>query len=107
MNKLFLAGLILMLVGCTTASPKQFYRPANSEAQLEISGRFNELTFEHQVLVNGETVIKGDLPYDYEATSFSGRYQGRTVSSDCQWKKKIDLSCLVSIDGEKAATLTF
>jgi len=107
MNRIFLASLVIALVGCTTASPKQFYRPANSEAQLEISGRFNEITFEHQVLINGETVIKGDLPYNYDAVSFSGNYEGRSVSSDCQWRKKIDLSCLVSIDGEKAATLTF
>ncbi|MTI63905.1 hypothetical protein [Methylophaga sp.] len=107
MNRIFLAGLMMTLMGCTTASPKQFYRPANSESQLEISGRFNQISFEHQVLINGETVIQGDLPYNYDAFSFSGTYQGRTVSSDCQWKKKVDLSCLVSIDGEKAATLTF
>ncbi|MBD3633877.1 MAG: hypothetical protein HUJ23_03105 [Methylophaga sp.] len=107
MNKIFLAGLILATVGCTTASPKQFYRPADSAAQLEITGRFNQISFEHQVVINGETVITGELPYNYDAASFSGKYEGRNVASDCQWRKKVDLSCLVSIDGEKAATLTF
>ncbi len=107
MNRIFLVSLVLAMAGCTTASPKQFYRPANAEAQLEISGRFNQISFEHQVAINGETVISGELPYNYDAASFSGEYEGRTVTSDCQWRKKVDLSCLVSIDGEKAATLTF
>ncbi len=107
MNKIFLAGLMLVMVGCTTASPKQFYRPANSEAQLEITGRFNQISFEHQVVINGETVITGDLPYNYDAATFSGEYEDRKVKSECQWRKKVDLSCLISIDGENAATLTF
>lgn len=107
MKKVFLASLLLALVGCTTASPKQFYRPAGAEQQIEISGRFNNLSFEHQVLVNGETVIVGNLPYDYADASFSGTYNSQPVSSDCHWKSKTDLQCLVKMNGEMAATLTF
>lgn len=107
MKKLVLASLLVALVGCTTASPKQFYRPAGAEQQVEISGRFNQISFNHQVAIDGQTVIDGDLPYDYADTTLTGDYNGQTVSSDCRWKKKIDLTCLVSIDGEKAATLTF
>lgn len=107
MKNLLITSLVLALVGCTTASPKQFYRPADSQDQLEISGRFNQISFAHEVMINGETVIKGDLPYNYDDARFSGNYDGREVTSECQWKKKVDLSCLVSIDGEKAATLTF
>lgn len=107
MRNLVLASLLIALAGCTTASPKQFYRPAGAEQQVEISGRFNQISFRHEVLINGETVISGNLPYDYADTMLSGEYHGQTVTSNCRWKKKIDLSCLVTMDGEKAATLTF
>jgi hypothetical protein len=99
--------LLLTLAACTTASPKQFYRPSGAEQQIEISGRFNQISFEHQVILNGETVITGDLPYNYDDASFSGQYQGRNVTSDCHWKSKADLQCLVKVDDEAAATLTF
>ena len=107
MKKVFIGVMTLVLVACTTASPKQFYRPVGAEQQLEISGRFNQLSFEHQVMVNGDVVITGKLPYNYDDARFSGTYNGQTVSSDCQWHKKVDLACLVTFDGEKAATLTF
>lgn len=96
-----------VIAGCTTASPEQFYRPAGAEQQLEISGRFNQISFEHQVIVNGKTVIVGDLPYDYSDASFAGDYQDVSVTSDCHWKSKTDLVCLIRMNGEKAATLTF
>ncbi|WP_297810605.1 hypothetical protein [uncultured Methylophaga sp.] len=107
MKKIILASLLLTLVACTTASPKQFYRPAGAEQQLEISGRFNQISFKHEVMINDQTVVSGELPYDYADTTLSGEYNGKTVKSDCRWKKKIDLTCLVWVDGEKAATLTF
>lgn len=107
MKKVFLASLLLALVGCTTSSPNQFYRPAGAEKQVEISGLFNQLSFEHQVMINGETVITGKLPYNYDAASFSGNYNDQPVTSDCTWKRKVDLLCLVKINGEMAATLVF
>jgi hypothetical protein len=107
MRKLILTSLMIALAGCTTASPKQFYRPAGAEQQVEISGRFNQISFKHEVLINGDIVVSGELPYDYADTTLTGSYQGQSVSSDCRWKKKIDLSCLVSINGENAATLSF
>ena len=107
MKNLVLASLLIVLAGCTTASPKQFYRPAGAEQQVEISGRFNQISFKHEVLINGETVISGNLPYDYADTTLTGQYNGQSVTSVCHWKKKIDLSCLVTMDGENAATLTF
>lgn len=107
MKHLFIAGLTLAMLGCTTASPKQFYRPAGAEQQVEISGRFNQLSFEHQVLINGNAVITGKLPYNYEDASFSGQYNQQPVSSDCHWRSKTDLQCLVKINEEMAATLTF
>lgn len=107
MKKVFLASLLVSIIGCTTASPKQFYRPAGESAQMEIFGRFNQLSFEHQVLINGDNVITGSLPYDYADASFSGNYDGAAVTSDCHWKSKTALECLVKLNGEMAATLTF
>ncbi|MCX4186931.1 hypothetical protein [Methylophaga sp. OBS4] len=74
MKKIFLATILVALVGCTTASPKQYYRAAGEAEQLEIAGRFNQITFEHNVLVNGETVVTGSLPYNYDDASFDGVY---------------------------------
>lgn len=107
MKHFLIAGLALAIVGCTTASPKQFYRPAGAEQQVEISGRFNQLSFEHQVVINGDTVIIGKLPYNYDDASFSGQFNEQAVSSDCHWRSKTDLECLVKINDEMAATLTF
>jgi hypothetical protein len=107
MKHFFLAGFALALVACTTASPKQFYRPAGAEQQVEISGRFNQLSFEHEVLINGSTVVFGKLPYNYDAASFSGQFNNEPVTSDCHWRSKTDLECLVKINDEMAATLTF
>ena len=107
MNRLFIATILIAVAGCTTASPKQFYRPIGAEQQLEISGRFNLLSYEHHVLINGESVISGDLPYNQDDASFKGHYGDASVTSDCHWKSKTDLSCLVKVNGEMAATLTF
>ncbi|WP_438971023.1 hypothetical protein [Methylophaga sp.] len=107
MNKFLLAGLCISMIGCTTASPKQFYRPAGATEQVEILGRFNQISFEHQVVVNGEAVITGDLPYNYDDATFTGTYGDTTVTSDCHWKSKTALQCLVKMNGEMAATLAF
>jgi len=107
MKPYLIAGLALAMVACTTASPKQFYRPAGAEQQVEISGRFNQLSFEHQVLINGAIVISGQLPYNYDDASFNGQFNEQPVSSDCHWRSKTDLECLVTINQEKAATLSF
>lgn len=107
MKHVLLAGMTIALIGCTTASPKQFYRPAGAQQQVEISGRFNQISFEHQVIINGDTIIIGDLPYNYDDASFSGQYNNMPVTSDCRWKRKTDLTCLVKINNEMAATLTF
>lgn len=107
MKRIILIGLIATLAACTTASPKQFYRPVGAEQQVEINGRFNQISFEHQVIINGETIISGDLPYNYDDASFKGQYEDIEVTSDCHWKSKSDLQCLIKMNGEKAATLTF
>lgn len=107
MKRLFLASLVIALVGCTTASPKQFYRPAGAAEQVEVFGRFDQLSFEHQVVINGDVVISDDLPYDYSNASFSGSYNDASVTSDCHWRSKSDLECLVKMNGEMAATLSF
>jgi hypothetical protein len=107
MKHILLASLALTLVACTTASPKQFYRPAGAEQQLEISGRFNQLNFEHEVLINGSSVITGQLPYNYNDASFTGMFNQQPVTSDCHWHSKTELECLVTINDEMAATLTF
>lgn len=100
-------GLCLVVVACTSASPKQFYRLAGSEQALEISGTFDQLKFEHNVTINGQTAVTGKLEYNYSPGSFTGQYEGMTVTSDCSWKRKVDLFCLIKIDGESAATLSF
>jgi len=107
MKKIIYVLSVFILTACTTASPKQFYRPAGEADQLEISGQFNQLSYEHSVLINGDTVITGNLPYNGADASFSGQVDGRTISSDCHWKSKSSLECLVKINNEMAATLTF
>ncbi|SFK50750.1 hypothetical protein [Methylophaga sulfidovorans] len=107
MKKIIIAALVATLLGCTSASPKQYYRPAGAEQQVEVYGRFDQISFEHQVLINGNVVIDGQLSYNYDDGHFSGQYDGMTVTSDCKWKLKKDLICLVKINDEMAATLTF
>jgi hypothetical protein len=102
-----IVSLCLIVMACTSASPKQFYRLSGSEQALEISGSFNQLKFEHIVNINGQTAVSGKLEYNYAPGSFTGQYEGMIVTSDCSWKRKVDLYCLIKIDGESAATLSF
>ena len=107
MKKLILMALLITVVACTSASPKQYYRPVGAEQQVELFGRFDQITYKHQVLINDTVVIDGELSYNYEDGHFSGEYQGMKVTSDCHWKLKKDLYCQVKINDEMAANLTF
>ena len=102
----------------TDVSPRQSYRPANSNELWDISGsinsEFDQITGTTRkildVYVNDEQAIHGALSA-MATGELSGRYKDHKVNSICASEQKtpmwIDVRCTVLIDNERAATLTF
>lgn len=120
---LLLSAALIVLNACTTTtqdvSPSQSYRPAGSDELWTITGNLeneftaglvNEVTRMLHVNINGVEVIRGQL--SARATGeLTGRYLNHTVVSNCSSEQRtenwIDVSCMILIDNERAATLTF
>lgn len=109
MKRLFIAILAAgLLAGCTTTAVTQGYRPANhAGAPWQISGTANCLSGLHTVTINGEEAIKGKLSILDCSGEATGRYQGRAVTSSCIGNGYDKVTCFVTIDNERAATLVF
>jgi uncharacterized protein YceK len=124
--KILLLAAALIVSGCSSQaidqSPTQTYRPAWSADQISITGKMDtewkrKLTGMYvgrkvTVLFNGETVISGWLTDpDNAAGTLIGTYEKRRVDVDCTGIKRppntLDVRCLVLVNNERAATLTF
>lgn len=121
---LIITILSVLLVGCVQTtqdiSPAQSYRPKGSDDLWRISGNLDseykeDLMGMHvkrvlNVHINGEKVITGQL--SAKATGeLSGNYQGHSIISSCSSEQKtqnwVDVRCMILVDNERAATLTF
>lgn len=124
-KKIFLTILLSVIVSaCATisrdVSPPQSFRPKNSENLWRITGSLDN-EFKQGVVsahvkrilhvhINGEEVITGQL--SARATGeLTGSYQNHPIIATCSSEQKtanwIDVRCMILIDNERAATLTF
>ena len=110
MKYLSLAVIALLLAGCASA-PSQGYRPANYPgAPWSISGDMNHFTNSVVIKINDQTVIDKSLSIFGGDGEFSGTYDGKAVSASCFTSRGFfgnKTDCIVFVNSEKAATLTF
>ena len=109
-----LAALIsaLALTACATASAPQGYRPAGSaEAPWQILARYNEASGNTVILINGKAVLEGSFGvFSSGVEMWGGEYQGKAITASCNSNNgfwTITRSCMVFVNNERAATLTF
>ena len=108
MKNVLIASMIILLTGCTSIAPSQSYRPANyTGTAWDISGEIYDLNDMVVIKINNEIVILHDLEAWTSDGEFTGIYQGKPVTASCITDVTDTTHCFVSINGEKAATLTF
>lgn len=108
MKKVSALLLTATLAACATPSQVQGYRPANhSGAPLQISGEWNEFSNEITIFVNGQTALQGKASIWTGEGGFTGQYQGHNISANCLTTMMRKKRCIVSVNNEQAATLTF
>ncbi len=102
MKILAVLTLAALLAGCTSYPQAINYRPKNSaEAPYVITGKFNSLTNNLIVSIDGDPVINETLSFVDGSGEFFSKYDGHKVHVSC---KPIysQTECTVFIDGERA-----
>ncbi|MEQ1668134.1 MAG: hypothetical protein ABL868_06735 [Sulfuriferula sp.] len=104
----------ILLTGCATTAPTQYYRPASYAGEpyriagkLEPSEGWNGVV---AITVNEQVVISKPLPFFTNTTDASGMYNGKQVSATITRIHTFMSSYIradVFIGAEKAASLTF
>ena len=104
----------IVLTGCTTTAPTQFYRPANYAGEpYRIAGRFERMDSWNGVVIitiNEKQVIRKELPLFTNTTDADGIFENKKVSTTITKIKTFASSYIradVFIGSEKAASLTF
>ena len=101
----------------TDAAASQTYRPLGSREMWRIGGEIlsafradGSVDRTLRITINGKDVVRGGLSTLGEGT-LTGTYRGRDVVSACTSTQRTPNwlvgHCVVTIDGEEAATLTF
>ncbi len=111
MKRAIALSVVLAIAGCA-AAPSQNYRPANySGAPWTITGDFNRLSQHVTIKINDKTVVDDKLGFFMGKGEFQGAYEGRKVSVSCASETSLfsnnNINCMVHVNGEHAATLTF
>ena len=97
----------LVLAGCTVAAPSQGYRPAGSTAPpWQISGELFDFT-NVKIFVNGAKVIDERLSFFAGDGEFQSSYNGKRIMANCYTDGWGATKCIVFVENEKAATLSF
>lgn len=110
MIKRLAPAALVFLTACATTAPSQYYRPAGAPDPVKISGDYNEFTYKVNISFNGDPVLSGNLPIFGSDVELSGVYSGSPVSAYCNRKTSAlrqNIQCMVLMDNERAATLTF
>lgn len=110
-KQLFAALMVLLVtVGCASA-PSQSYRPANySGSPWSIVGDFNSLSQKVIIKINNQMVIEGRLSFLGGNGEFQGSYEAKPVTASCSTNTGFlgsKTSCMIFINGDRAATLSF
>lgn len=107
----FLISLFtLSIAACSTVAPSQGYRPSGSTAApWQISGELFDIT-NVKIFVNGSKVIDERLSLMSGDGEFNSSYSGKHIMASCSTSTGLMSSstkCIVFVDNEKAATLSF
>lgn len=108
---LAIVGLVFTsLVACTSVAPSQGYRPAGStEAPWQISGELFDFT-NVKIFINGVKIIDERVSLMTGDGEFGASYRGKRVMANCGTSAGLITSatrCIVFVENEKAATLSF
>lgn len=117
MNKktvLILSLFTLVIVGCTTTAPTEYYRSADAlETVYRIGGEYDPnigWAGEVTIIINDESVIVAKLPAFSNTAELTGEYAGKPVLVQLTKVRTFESKYLradVTIDQERAASLTF
>jgi hypothetical protein len=104
----------LVIVGCTTTAPTEYYRPANAaDTVYRIGGEYDPnvgWAGEVTITINDEAVIRERLPAFTNTAELSGEYAGKPVQvllTKVRTFKSKYLRGDVRIDNERTVSLTF
>ncbi len=98
---------LALLSGCVSAA-MQMYRPIGVESQYRIHGKSVGRFF--KIFINDKEVITGSTRFFGGRTETAGSYETHAVNASCAYDMGFfinTLECIVFIDNERAATLTF
>lgn len=102
--------LVLSATACTTVAPSQGYRSAGSTAApWQISGELFDFT-NVKIFINGTKVIDERLSLMSGDGEFHSLYSGKQIMARCSTSAGLVLSstkCIVFVDNERSATLSF
>lgn len=108
MSKIFpLLSVVAFLAACTTVAPTQNYRSSGSTAApWQIRGELFDIT-NVKIFVNDTMVIDERLSLLSGEGEFRSRYQGKAINASCNTNLFGSSKCIVFVDNERAATLSF
>jgi hypothetical protein len=102
--------LATLLCACSTIAPSQGYRPAGSmAAPWQIHGELFDFT-NVKIFIDGSKVIDERLSFISGDGEFRSSYGGKQIGANCSMSTGLMASvtrCLVFVNNEKAATLSF
>jgi hypothetical protein len=105
MKKLIIPAF-LALAGCATTAPNQYYRAAGEQNQIILGGHYDNIIGTITITANGNDIANGSIGFFGEPAEISGTFENRTISANCN-QNRSGISCLVFVDNERAATLSF
>jgi len=102
--------LSVLTTGCSTVAPSQGYRPAGSTAApWQISGELFDFT-NVKIFINGSKVIDERVSLMSGEGEFHTSFNGKQVMASCSTSAGLmatSTKCIVFVENEKAATLSF
>jgi len=114
-RKLFyVVGMVFIgvfLVSCaTTTSRTAIFNKNQEKYSIYAIGDTGNFSTDITIFVNGEAVAKGSTNVARTVTNFSGNYKNVKVDAECRSVATgsiLSRQCIVYMDGEKAAELSF
>lgn len=106
----FISIFSLSITACSTVAPSQGYRPSGSTAApWQISGELFDFT-NVKIFINGTTVIDKRISLMSGEGEFNSTYNGKQIMASCSTSSGLmstSTKCIVFVENEKAATLSF
>ncbi|HEY5582610.1 MAG TPA: hypothetical protein VIK56_15880 [Rhodoferax sp.] len=105
-----IALLAFSISSCSTVAPSQGYRSAGSTAApWQISGELFDFT-NVKIFINGAKIIDERVSLLSGDGDFQGAYNGKQIMASCSTSSGLlttATKCIVFVENERAATLSF